>query len=408
MKKLDIPALKALVVDACFERMSLQALMDLVRAKTGLAMICFDTSFHLLAGAFERPHRFEAWERLATWGCIEPELVYSRNILRKQETIAATGSSILYDYDTCENNPQVCGPVFRNGNLIAYVGTMVDNFEVELVMQVNDLLCFAACILLPMSEEQLRGKLYEQLLIGEESSSEALEQSSRYLPAPYILAVLSTRVSSLPTIEYLRSALQKDFRVISAASANNTGGGSSMYLLFYGRDIQTESGRQAILQHLQEITRDYSFTGAISGVFKNLDELPLQKRRTISLIALFGNSTADSLLESNRYYGRLCARYAVMQVGKSMCANPLVEKLYQEDRLSGSDYIRTLYEFYRHQNRMNATAEFLNIHKNTLRYRMERIRQILEVDDLTEPGLAMELLWGILVLRESLQSGGDV
>jgi len=54
--------------------------------------------------------------------------------------------------------------------------------------------------------------------------------------------------------------------------------------------------------------------------------------------------------------------------------------LIEEDRRRGSDLVLTLRTFLEHDRRVNATARTLNLHPNSLRYRMDSISKLLNVN----------------------------
>lgn len=61
-----------------------------------------------------------------------------------------------------------------------------------------------------------------------------------------------------------------------------------------------------------------------------------------------------------------------------------------------SELSRTLYLYLKNERNMNAAAQELFIHRNTLRYRLEQIDQVINVD-LDDSDMRMYLLFSYLI-----------
>lgn len=74
--------------------------------------------------------------------------------------------------------------------------------------------------------------------------------------------------------------------------------------------------------------------------------------------------------------------------------------LLEHDRLRKTSLIDTLRVYYRHGGRPGATAEALFVHRNTLQYRMRKIRDLLQSDpDRAEESLEIQLAIKLLDVR---------
>lgn len=75
----------------------------------------------------------------------------------------------------------------------------------------------------------------------------------------------------------------------------------------------------------------------------------------------------------------------------SFC-NEIIGPLVEYDRTQGTDLIETLTAYFAHKGNLSQTAEALFVHRNTLLYRMERIREISGLDlDNPETRLSIQL-----------------
>lgn len=73
-----------------------------------------------------------------------------------------------------------------------------------------------------------------------------------------------------------------------------------------------------------------------------------------------------------------------------------LEQLLQTDKSQGTHYVETLRSFFRNNQNVSAVAEELYLHRNTVNYRLSKIREILE-DDFDDYRirlhLQMALIW---------------
>ena len=61
-------------------------------------------------------------------------------------------------------------------------------------------------------------------------------------------------------------------------------------------------------------------------------------------------------------------------------AHPALEKLKEYDAKHGGELYKTLYYFLRHERSLIDSSRALNIHRNSLIYRIDKIRQLTDVD----------------------------
>lgn len=78
-----------------------------------------------------------------------------------------------------------------------------------------------------------------------------------------------------------------------------------------------------------------------------------------------------------------------------------VSDLLDHDLRNGTEYVRTLEAYLKCERRLNETASRLFVHRNTLLYRIGRIKEMLG-DDLESPESRMRLLLSIADLRSGL------
>ncbi len=79
------------------------------------------------------------------------------------------------------------------------------------------------------------------------------------------------------------------------------------------------------------------------------------------------------------------------QITDMQMLHPAVKVLQEHDRQTGGQLTRTLYEYLRHERSADATSKALFIHRNSLRYRLDRIEELIDAD-LNDPDTRMYII----------------
>ncbi len=86
--------------------------------------------------------------------------------------------------------------------------------------------------------------------------------------------------------------------------------------------------------------------------------------------------------------------------------HPDVTRLLEYDASNRSDFSRTLYMYIRYERSQSHTAEALNLHRNTLTYRLHRLRELISCDlDIPEVRLHILVSYELLKLSGRLPGG---
>ncbi|MFR5780646.1 MAG: hypothetical protein ACLUEK_01745 [Oscillospiraceae bacterium] len=196
---MDFDKLNSVLLDAVLRRVGLNELYAGVSACIGLPLICFDTSFRLVAHAFNRPFYFNHWEYIAQHGGADEDAVLGNNYLVDQEKMYKNRKSLCFDSGNSSGYPQACGPVLMGDRLVAYCGIMIEDCDVEDALRANDLLAEATAVLLRETSLDVgQPELAEKLLIENELGGEAARKFASAFPPPYAFIMISVQDSACP------------------------------------------------------------------------------------------------------------------------------------------------------------------------------------------------------------------
>ena len=381
MRRLDFDKLNSVLLDAVLRRVGLNELYAGVSACIGLPLICFDTSFRLVAHAFNRPFYFNHWEYIAQHGGADEDAVLGNNYLVDQEKMYKNRKSLCFDSGNSSGYPQACGPVLIGDRLVAYCGIMIEDCDVEDALRANDLLAEATAVLLRETSLDVgQPELAEKLLIENELGGEAARKFASAFPPPYAFIMISVQDSGVSTLEYIRGILCAPGK----QRIGCRGAEKQLYMLQY------DLARGEDFSELQSITGSYGLACGVSDTFSDLAEI--SERRSQAMLSLTVGSGGFSTFRGS--YAEIAECCAAEFYGPYASKLRSIEELAGDDQAVDSDYVKTLECYLRSFKRHSAVSEKLGLHRNTVINRIKRIEGILNMD-ISAGGSLSKLLLGI-------------
>jgi sugar diacid utilization regulator len=151
-------------------------------------------------------------------------------------------------------------------------------------------------------------------------------------------------------------------------------------VLYDSREInKTES--PSFIERLTPVLERNSCHASVSLPFEELSDIPQYYEQTLECLKV-GNvlHRHDPIL----YYQNLIEYHMILSFSRrndvERLIHPTVRKLMQVDRLHEGDLTRTLFAYLDNQQSVAATARALSVHYNTLKYRIKRITEVVDID----------------------------
>ena len=138
----------------------------------------------------------------------------------------------------------------------------------------------------------------------------------------------------------------------------------------------------------KELLQRYSFHGGCSLPFTELSEVHTHYAEAAYAA---DHMPSDSLLEEFRNYALPYALEKIHSTMKTDPVHPDVRTLTDYDRKHHTEFAHTLDIYLREERSQSRTAAKLNLHRNTLTYRLQRIRELLTCD-LNDENVRLHLL----------------
>jgi len=135
------------------------------------------------------------------------------------------------------------------------------------------------------------------------------------------------------------------------------------------------------IKRIKGFLKSYDLYAGMSRCFDRLEEV--QEHYTQSLNAL----RLGMLLNKEEYFYPY-EEYAIYHFAEACSGvehlkkncHPSLQKLIEYDSENNTDYARTLYTFIVNSKNITDSAKALNIHRNTMFYRLEKIESIMDID----------------------------
>lgn len=132
---------------------------------------------------------------------------------------------------------------------------------------------------------------------------------------------------------------------------------------------------------VERVLKEISFFGAVSPCFTNIVKLrQFYKLATNCLTEHISAPNRKSLAFFDEYAINILCRRASRYFSLDEYCHPAISELQKYDRENNTEFLNTLRAFVMDNGNLKSAAYALNIHRNTLVYRIDRIKDILNLD----------------------------
>lgn len=131
---------------------------------------------------------------------------------------------------------------------------------------------------------------------------------------------------------------------------------------------------------LQYVER-YELSAGVSEVFEKIIDIKVQLPKALQAIyigRMLGHRKSVYHYSQYRFWDMICAIQAAIRC--DMYYHPIVGELKTYDKKNNTEFMRTLLAYLEHGNSVHKASEALHLHKNTVNYRIQRIRELFKLD----------------------------
>ena len=366
-----------------------------------IPIIIVDEAYKLLAfangGSFADPY----WEDIVRNGAANSETITNHYLKAGYlDSISNSDGAICVDWGVSRDYPQSCGPVYVNKELMGFISLLfMDTEKKEEACRLNAIVCSLFAVLLQTSDYQKKTmrnpirQIFARKFFDPDRISEPLDPKSF---APYVsiypdyqVAVVGTLREDEPLRELLRGRIRSLYPDIIYQFQDQR-----LFLLLGGRSAETNAHMQA---RFREILTDYQLHAGISDRFRDVSgRFRYIEQAVAALDAGIMTAPEQCVFLFDDIYPSVILSKAV----SSLCPENLIPdelvRLAAYDAAHETDYLDTLRGYLYERNDLNRAAAYLHIHRNTLRYRLDKIRQITDAEpDDAQTALRLEIGFGM-------------
>ena len=382
------------------ENAGLEAMAALIGQTTGKTVLIQDKRFAILAAWFaaDSSSPRQAIETWATDPANLPEEFRDRRRAAQREAIIEQPLAI-------ENLSRLIAPIIAKGMARGFFSLIGEHDTLTVFDHTAAERSAAACALemakakaVSEAEKRVRGSFVDALLAGTLSTLEAAQWARRnkYDPdgrhACVVVEWAKKEHPSYRRLETLVHGLVPSFEQGALVQARET------EVVVFSR-LEARQGIETARRIADSIRRQ------ANGEFANDPPAMGLGRPVDGLIGLRDSyrearqalSMARRLADPNPlYFGELNVYRLLFQLEYSpelgAFCNEIIGSLIEYDRTQGTDLVETLTAYFAHKGNLSQTAEAMFVHRNTLLYRMDRIKEISGLDlDNPETRLSIQL-----------------
>ena len=368
---------------------SKQDLLDIGAEMLLNPIALFDTSLKLMAYTGQLPESYEdtIWEKVVLSGYVPIE---NYTELKKKELFNNYGNGktpFLYKFSEPHKYSNLIAILYFQNLKIGYLALTDINHpfssgQQSIVGHLTKIVEAAFCIQMeeefyipdsnPIIERKLKGYYVEERVI----EAFLAEQNWNNINSYYLL-VFDCFIADFTEESIAKVYRSRIKRVLPKA----------IIVLYKSRlvAVQPDDSEFYSLKDFKNFLTESGLKCGISLKFTDFIELKYNYKQALSALREGLNKPDSSTQHPNcflyqDYFTEDLIHSLEKESGLRHLCHPEILILKEHDAHAGSEYIKTLYQYLLCGRNISATSEALFIHRNTLLYRIERIKEIIDVD----------------------------
>ena len=246
------------------------------------------------------------------------------------------------------------------------------------------------------SSVQLEKVFMQELINGSLHSKKDFELWTKHCPGimqGYYQMLVAKRSPNAPIIslEYISDLLRKEFKNIRLCVQNDT-----IYILLYRikKDLFLSLGNQNQGIRIVNFLHEYAIECGMSQLYECIGYTVTECYSTEEALRL-----GKLLYPNNKYYSFEEVNLWSMidkiyqHPFNNIYYHPVFDILNKYDEKNNTELHKTLCIYMKSFKNLDSTSKELDLHRNTLKYRLERIKEISKVD-LNDPYVCLTILCG--------------
>ncbi len=358
----------------------------------GYKLLAYDNGGH----AFADPY----WEAIVDQGTASSQTITDKYMKSGYiDAIAGKKEAVYVNWGVSKAYPQTCGAIVVNKQLEGYIGLLfMYESQKEEVIALNTMLCRLCEILMQTSEYRKKTmrdpvrQVFARKFFDPESAHETLNVGS-YTPyvnlTPNFCVAVIGPLGDDSVKEFIRGRIRSYYPHMIYRHADD-----KLYILL---DEINEDYLSGMHRDLNRFLSDYHLHVGVSEYFADLDARTRyieQAEKALSAGTLV--SPEKALYTYKDYYEAILLMGAPSHLQADNLIPNALQILEAYDRENETEYLDSLQAYLYLRNDINEAAKSMHIHRNTMKYRLDKIEQILGID-CNDPATARHLDFGFVM-----------
>jgi len=403
-KQAQLDLFKEKLLNCVLQDSSIQYIIELAYEFFGNPIRITDTSFNLLAFIKDIEVDDPLWHDLAHYGYCTYDTVSSLISLRTIEQVHKSKAPVILTREYFKLRRMV-GNIIIDKKIVGYLTLVESEREFnENDIELASLLCDVIALKLQKSNFNKNNKIFlfdsfiGSLLDGEIKDNSTIEKYMKYFELQlkenlYVITINSSEADTANTpIYYIRDMLENMLEDSKCAIYNNT----IVILVSRGEKICKGSQYLENLTHFLKKSKTYA---GISRCFHSILEMEKHYRQCLRAEYLGKRTDSENFL----YFYEDYAVYDLLDINsrcddlRDFCLSSIFS-LIEYDKRNNSDYLRFLYTYIMKSKKKLDIAVSLNIHRNSINYRIKKIEKIMNVN-LDNPRTIVHIFLSFKILK---------
>lgn len=373
---------------ALYKGDNIKQLLDTCMETLANPLLLTDSFLYLIDySGFDDSMNEPIWEECITTGHIPSKYINQRDFnLTIQNTI---DSDIMWETGSL-NHKQLLARIRLNNTVIGYLKVLEYNREVTksditLIPTICNILALAIeknkySFFIPKSPiETLIINLLKENMISEISVEEIESQLKCHLYKNYYILsfYIKGHVPDLTTkLYHMKGLINSFFYPYYTVIFND-----HIVTLIYKKNPDEPVIDDTIYNSFTRLLYDNQLTAGISRCFDNIMEISKFHMQSVKAAELgYKLNKEDSPYFYNDYaVYHLFDTCSFKEKLEEFC-DPLILQLINKDKEKGTSYALSLYNYIQNNFDMQKTSSFMNVHYNTMKYRLQKIQNTLKIN----------------------------
>lgn len=368
-----------------------------------LDIIIVDAGYRLISCAGNRPFSDPYWEILADSGRPDEETIVNDYLkVGYLDAISQSDGAIFVDWGVCREYPQTSGPIYVNGQLSGFISLLFKDLKLkEFSLKLNTALCRLCAILLKtdcireyQTQNPVREVFATQLFdIQNYPKAPRLEDYRPFIDIrpPFLISVLRSQGGNRPVLEHVRGRARTIFPDIIYLHQEDL-----LYLFLHGNHAENPENFRC---RLNEFLTEYNLQMGCSQIFEQIETRAIYiQQAEYALKTGCRLNPEKHIFNYQDYYIPSMLSEAADRLFPENAVPAELMVLRKFDTENQTDYTESLKVYLHERNNLNKAAARLHLHRNSLKYRLDKIADLTGISP-DDPDTALKLQLGFLMLE---------